>query len=146
MTDSESNAPEGTEPGESWLYRLTAEEWLAAARGELSRATQALLHKQQRSGVAQARRAAGMAWNAALQQIVDATERGRYGRSYMDHLKVIAEDAAVAPTVRDAARALVAAPLEQTLVQLGAGDTRLARSAEIIFEEATRRVSGNGGS
>jgi hypothetical protein len=146
MSDSESKPPEGEEQGESWLHRLSSAEWLAAARGELSRAEQALIGKQQRSGVAQARRAAGMAWNAALQQIVDATERARYGRSYMDHLKVLAEDTAVATAVRDAARSLVSAPLEQTLVQLGAGNTQLARAAEIIIDEATRRVSGEGGS
>jgi hypothetical protein len=144
MSDSESKAPEGEEQGESWLHRLSAEEWLAAARGELTRAEQALLGKQQRSGVAQSRRAAGMAWNAALQQILDANERARYGRSYMDHLKVLADDTAVPTAVRDAARSLISAPLEQTLVQLGAGDTRLARAAEIILDEAARRVRGEG--
>jgi hypothetical protein len=142
MSDSESEVEGAGDDAESWLRRLSSEEWLAAARGELARAELALVHKQQRSGVAQARRAAGMAWNAALQQIVDATERARYGRSYMDHLKALTDDVAVATGVRDAARALVEAPLEQTLVQIGAGDARLARAAEVIIEEAARRVAG----
>src|SRR5262245_57832093 len=49
-----------------WLYRLDAGEWLRAAENELKRAEAALTHKQQRAGVAGARRAAGMAWNAVL--------------------------------------------------------------------------------
>lgn len=138
MTPPDEEAPE------SWLTRLSAEEWIAAARGELLRATQALQLKQQRAGVAQARRAAGMAWNAVLLQIVDVAERARYGRSYMEHLKALAGDVAVATTVRDAASALVTAPLEQTLVQLGAGDTRLADAARVIVDEAARRVDGQG--
>jgi hypothetical protein len=130
--------------GESWLTRLSADEWITVARSELLRAERALSGKQQRAGVAQARRAAGMAWNAALLQIVDGAERARYGRSYMEHLKALAGDVAVATAVRDAASALVSAPLEQTLVQLGAGDTRLADAARVIVDEAARRVGGEG--
>jgi HEPN domain-containing protein len=130
------------ENGNSWLLRLSAEEWLRSAHNELQRATQALLHKQQRAGVTQARRAAGMAWNAVLHGIADADERARYGRSYMDHLRVLSSDDRVSMAVRDAAGALVTANLEQDLVQLGAGDTRLARAAEVVVEEAQRRFDG----
>jgi hypothetical protein len=60
---------------------------------------------------------------------------------------VLAEDAAVSPAVRDAATALVQAPLEQVLVQLGVeGDTRLADAARVIVEEAARRARGPLGS
>jgi hypothetical protein len=143
---SNEDEPEGG-GGESWLTRLSAEEWLAAAEGELQRATHALFHKQQRAGVTQARRAAGMAWNAALLGIADAQERARYGRSYMEHLRALAADEAVSAAVREAANALVQAPLEQRLVQLGIeGDTRLAQAAGVIVEEAARRARGPLGS
>ena len=79
-----------------WLHRLDAEEWLRAAVNELARAEEALLHKQQRPGVAGARRAAGMAWNAVLVGSEDAA----YGRSYMDHLHALAADERVAELLR----------------------------------------------
>jgi len=129
-----------SEQEETWLTRLSAEEWLQAASGELARAEKALAYKQQRAGVTQARRAAGMAWNAVLQGIVDGAERARYGRSYMDHLRVLKDELGVSPAVREAAALLVTAPLEAELVQLGAGDTRLARAAEVGVSEAGRRV------
>src|SRR5437868_285737 len=106
----------GLDP-DHWLHRLTADEWLRAARIELRRADEALAHKQQRAGVAGARRAAGMAWNAVL---VVATDE-RYGRSYMEHLRALADDAAVPGAIREAARALVEAPLTSEVVTLGRG-------------------------
>jgi HEPN domain-containing protein len=127
----------------SWLMRLTAHEWLRAAEGELTRAEQALAGKQQRAGVTQARRAAGMAWNAVLLGITDEGERERFGRSYMDHLRVLRDEPSVAMNVREAAGLLVVAKLEQELVQLGHGDTRLARAAKVIVEEASRRVDAS---
>jgi hypothetical protein len=60
----------------------------------------------------------------------------------MEHLRVLTDDAAVTPAVREAATALVQAPLEQALVQLGSGDTRLADAARVIVDEAIRRVHG----
>lgn len=126
--------------GDAWLTRLSAREWLSAATNELERATEALSHKQQRAGVAQARRAAGMAWNAVLTLVVDPAERARYGRSYMDHLRTLCDETAVSPAVREAATSLLGAPLQPVLVQLGAGDTRLASAARVIVEEATRRL------
>ncbi|MEO6950670.1 MAG: hypothetical protein ABI321_02575 [Polyangia bacterium] len=129
-----------SDEGQGWLERLSAEEWLAAATGELERAAVALSGKQQRAGVTQARRAAGMAWNAVLLGIVDLDERARYGRSYMDHLRVLRDEPTASPTLRDAATALVGAALDQQLVQLGAGDTRLASAATTVLEEARRRV------
>ena len=71
-----------------WLHRFDPEEWLRAAANELARAEQALAQKQQRPGLAGARRAAGMAWNAVLVCAEDET----YGRSYMDHLHALARD------------------------------------------------------
>ena len=125
-----------------WLHRLDAGEWLRAAENELLRAEEALLHKQQRPGVAGARRAAGMAWNAVLVQLDDA-EAERYGRSYMDHLKTIAGDAREAEVVVAAARALVEAPLATNVIPIGKGDTHLAGMARVILDEARRRVSAS---
>jgi len=119
-----------------WLHRLTAEEWLRAAEGELARARSALSAKQQRPGVAGCRRAAGMAWNAVLVVAPDDA----YGRSYMDHLKALADDATVPEPVRAAARALVEAPLDTQLVTLGRGDTHLADAAQAVFVHARDRV------
>jgi HEPN domain-containing protein len=119
-----------------WLHRFDAEEWLRAAANELARAEEALAHKQQRPGVAGARRAAGMAWNAVLVQAEDE----RYGRSYMDHLKTLAADERVPDAVRAAAQQLLEAPLATNVIALGRGDTRHADAARVIIDEARRRV------
>ncbi len=122
-----------------WLHRFDADEWLRAAANELLRAEEALAHKQQRPGVAGARRAAGMAWNAVL---VGAEDEG-YGRSYMDHLRALAADERVSEAVRAAAAELVSAPLATNVIPLGRGDTRLADAARAIVDEARRRVSAS---
>ena len=121
-----------------WLYRLDAEEWLRAAEGELARARVALVGKQHRAGVTQARRAAGMAWNAVL--VMTADESG-YGRSYMDHLVALERDETVPETVRLAARALVEAPIVPSVVTIGKGSASLADSAEVVLAAARERVS-----
>src|SRR5579862_6053298 len=104
----------GSDP-DHWLHRLTADEWLRAADNELARAEQALAHKQQRAGVTQARRAAGMAWNAVLALGPDES----YGRSYMEHLAALAKESAAPEGVRRAAGELVHAPLAAAVVTLG---------------------------
>lgn len=120
-----------------WLHRLDAGEWLRAADNELLRATEALSRKQQRPGVAGARRAAGMAWNAVLV----GAEDERYGRSYMEHLRALADDDRAPEPVRAAARRLVEAPLATNVIPLGRGDTRYADAARVIVDEARRRLS-----
>ena len=89
-----------------WLYRLLPEEWLRAARNELVRAKRALLQGDRRKGLFEARRAAGMALNAWLH----IEPREAYGRSYLDHLRALANDASVPPQVRRAAQALLEKP------------------------------------
>lgn len=121
-----------------WLHRLDADEWLRAADNELKRAEQALAAKQQRPGVAGARRAAGMAWNAVLV----GAEDERYGRSYMDHLQALANDERADEPLRAAARQLLEAPLSTNVIPLGKGDTRHADAARAIVEAARRRVHG----
>jgi len=79
-----------------WLWRLTAHEWLDAAERELEQASE--LVSTRRTAVTHARRAAGMALNGVLASMAD---RGwtkdrcetAWGRSYMDHLRVIADSA-----------------------------------------------------
>jgi HEPN domain-containing protein len=134
-----------TKIADHWLYRLTPDEWLRAAENELQRAEQALSAKRQREGVATARRAAGMAWNAVLATgeatLAEAVGEGPYGRSYMEHLAALAKDAAVPEGVRRAAAELVAAPLNPVVVQIGKGDARLAGAAREIVEHAKERVA-----
>jgi HEPN domain-containing protein len=122
-----------------WLHRFDAAEWLRAAAKELARAEESLAHKQQRPGVAGARRAAGMAWNAVL---VGAEDEA-YGRSYMDHLHALAKDERAPEPVRAAAAMLVDAPLATNVIPLGRGDTRFADAARVIVDEARRRVSAS---
>lgn len=120
-----------------WLHRLSADEWLRAAANELTRAEQALAARQQRAGVTQARRAAGMAWNAVLATAEDEA----YGRSYMDHLQALAKDASIPEPVRAAAQSLLDAKLVAEVIPLGRGDTRLADAARAIVEHASARVA-----
>lgn len=112
-----------------WLHRFSASEWLAAAENELRKSTAALQAKQQRAGLAGARRAAGMACNAWL---VGHTNE-RYGRSYMEHLKALSDDEIAPAEIQQAAKILLVTPLQAELVTLGPGDTRLANLAgEIV--------------
>ena len=50
----------------NWLLKLSPDEWIRAAMGEIRRAEEAYARKNGRAGLAGARRAAGMALNAAL--------------------------------------------------------------------------------
>jgi hypothetical protein len=79
-----------------------------------------------------------MAWNAVLAMQEDAS----YGRSYMEHLQALATDARQPEPVRQAAGALLGAPLATNVIPLGRGDTRLADEARRILEHARSLVSG----
>jgi hypothetical protein len=82
-----------------WLWRLSDHDWLDAARRELEQAREHL--GTRRTAITHARRAAGMALNGVL---VGMAARGwtrshcesAWGRSYMDHLRAVA-DSALAP-------------------------------------------------
>jgi hypothetical protein len=122
-----------------WLYRLTAAEWLAAADHELGQAEAAFARRAWRPGITHARRAAGMAWNAVL--VVAPSGDDRYGRSYMDHVHALADDASAPDEVLAAARLLrdtPAAPPE--LITLGPPNAKPALAARAILEHARRRV------
>jgi HEPN domain-containing protein len=94
-----------TREPDHWLRKLTPDEWIRAAMSELRRAEAAYAGGDGRGGSAGVKRAAGMALNAAL--IVEPDEK--WGRSYVDHVKALAEDARVPQAVRDACRLVLEA-------------------------------------
>jgi hypothetical protein len=94
-----------TRDPEHWLRKLTPDEWIRAAMGELRKAEAAYAGGDGRGGSAGVKRAAGMALNAAL--IVEPDEK--WGRSYVEHVKALAEDARVPQAVRDACRLVLEA-------------------------------------
>jgi len=116
---------------EHWLWRLTATQWLDAARHELA---QGRAHAEdRRAALVHARRGAGMALNAvlvALGEKADETTRagleGRWGRSYVEHLQALAggDEATRAPLpaeATEAARVVLTTPLRAHVVTLGRG-------------------------
>jgi hypothetical protein len=121
-----------------WLYRLTPAEWLAAAAVELDQAKSALSRRASRPGVTYARRAAGMAWNAVLVLAPD----DRSGRSYMDHVNALCDDAGAPEEVRAAARALRdTPPAPPELITLGKPDLRVYEAARVVVAHARERVA-----
>ncbi len=99
LRDSSSG---GTAP--AWLLRYTPEDWIRQGLSELLRAEKRLLAHDRTAGVLGLRRAAGMALNGAL-----AVHFREWGRTYVDHLRAIAEDESVPEPVRDAAKVLASA-------------------------------------
>jgi HEPN domain-containing protein len=94
---------EFTRDPSDWLRRYSPDEWIRAALAELSRAEAAWARGDARSGTAGVKRAAGMALNAAL--IVEPEPS--WGRTYVEHVRALAEDARVPQAVRDACRAVL---------------------------------------
>jgi hypothetical protein len=98
-----------------WLRRLSPDEWIAAALGELSRAEKAWAGGNARAGVVGVKRAAGMALNGAL--LVEPDDA--WGRSYVEHVQALALDARVPEAVRTACRTILEAkPPEGDVVSL----------------------------
>ena len=91
---------------EHWLRRLSPEEWVRAAMNELAVAERAYARGDTRAGLAGAKRAAGMALNGALL----ARPNDAWGRSYVDHLRALAEEEQAGEAVRAACRVLLEAP------------------------------------
>lgn len=133
-----------------WLHRLTAEEWLRGGVRELASAKAAFASKSSRPGLASARRAAGMGWNAVL--ALDEEPDARFGRSYVDHLVAIADGASPPPSdatpipeeVREAARKLMSDPAARKSdvisIMTPKRDEGLVSAAETILAEAYARV------
>jgi hypothetical protein len=112
-----------------WLYRLGFGDWMRAALNELDAAYLSLRARQHREGLAHARRAAGMGLNALLCVDFDA----RYGRSFTEHLRALAQDARATPEAHAAARRLLDAPAQPVLITIGAGSVELAEAAKIVL-------------
>jgi hypothetical protein len=114
-----------------WLSRLTPEAWIQQSLAELGRAEALLKAHDRKAGVLSLRRAAGMALNGAL-----SINWREWGRTYVEHVRAIASDPSVPEAVRDAARVLNDAPIEQQ-----PGVVRLTPPSESArFVDATRTV------
>lgn len=130
---------------EHWLWRLSAAAWLAAAGNEIEAARAAL--GERRVAIAHLRRGAGMALNAVLvawsgdDPARRETAETMWGRSYVDHLRAVAEGRC-GPLDDEAARACAElASLSSRapeLVALGK-----ARNAELLAAcDAAERLLG----
>jgi HEPN domain-containing protein len=117
-----------TRDPEDWLRKLTPDEWIRAAMSELRRAEAAYAGGDGRGGSAGVKRAAGMALNAAL--IVEPDQK--WGRSYVEHVKALAEDARVPQAVRDACRVV----LEAKGPSGGVVSLRTPRANEAVVDAA----------
>ena len=128
-----------------WLYRLSPEEWLSAADHELTLCAEALGRRAVRPGITHARRAAGMAWNAVLAATSPLDER--YGRSYMEHVTALADDAGsvasdVPEEVRAAARRLRDTPAAPpALITIGKPDLGPLDAARTLVAHARVRAA-----
>lgn len=122
------------DPGH-WLLRLSPDEWIAAAMGELRRAEAAYAKNDARAGMIGAKRAAGMALNGALR--VEPNEA--WGRSYVQHVEALAKDDGVPPAVRSACVVLLEskAPGSDLLgLRSKAGDARVLEAAKDVMAHA----------
>lgn len=122
-----------------WLWRLDPTRWLAAAEHELEQGQGAIASR--RTAITHARRAAGMALNGVL---VAMGSRGWprercesvWGRSYLDHLRVLADADADMRGPLDAAIAASAGALLAIPVQGGTGLVSLSRSRDEAAQRA----------
>jgi HEPN domain-containing protein len=112
-----------------WLRKLSPDEWIRAALGELRRAASAYGSGNARAGAAGVKRAAGMALNAAL--VVEPN--AGWGRSYVEHVEALASDEGVPEAVRSACRVVLDAsgPSGGGIVSL-----RTPRANEAVVEAA----------
>jgi len=113
---------------EHWLYRYAPGEWIRAALAEVRRAEAAYKQRNAKAGLACAKRAAGMALNAAL--VVRPDES--WGRSYVDHLMALSNDASAPAAVREACKVL----LETHAPGVDIVPLRSPRSDERVIEAA----------
>lgn len=145
--------------GEHWLWRLDADGWMRAAMTELESGADNVAVR--RTAVTHARRAAGMALNAVLvawaraqgTSDAQAAAETRWGRSYVDHLRLVAESdpegqVPLDPRAAEAARALMAVPVvpKEPLVQLHRSPHEPAQQAmhhaRALVQECARVLEG----
>ena len=118
-----------------WLHRLTPDEWIAAAMGEIHRAEVAYGKNDARAGLASAKRAAGMALNGALR----VRPNEAWGRSYVQHVQALAKDETAPAAVRAACVTLLEskAPGSDLLgLRSKAGDARVLEAARDVMAHA----------
>lgn len=114
-----------------WLRKLSPDEWIRAALGDLRRAEEAFKANNPRAGIAGCKRAAGMALNGAL--ILEPNDA--WGRTYVEHVVALAKDTTVPERVRAACDVIAnAQPPASNLVTL-----RTPKWIENVLE-ATRDV------
>jgi HEPN domain-containing protein len=126
-----------------WLFKLSPDEWIRAALGDLRRAEEAYAQRNARAGLAGSRRAAGMALNGAL--IAEPSEA--WGRSYVDHLLALGRDAAVPARVREAAKLLTDTPLpgggSLVAIRTASSDEKVLEAARDVIAHAFAVVKRN---
>jgi hypothetical protein len=118
-----------------WLKRLSPDEWISAALGELRRAEEAYARNDARAGLAGCKRAAGMALNGAL--LVEPSEA--WGRTYVEHVTALAADTVVPDAVRSACKVLLEthAPGSDVLsLRSRSGDARVIEAARDVMAHA----------
>ncbi len=86
-----------------WLRKYSPNEWIRAALAEVRQAEAAYAQRNVGGGLAGCRRAAGMALNAVLLVAPDE----KWGRTYVDHLLALRQDAAAPEAVRQASKLLM---------------------------------------
>lgn len=111
-----------------WLRKYSPTEWIRVALAELGRAEEAYKANNAVGGLAGCKRAAGMALNGALILEPNAA----WGRSYVDHVMALAEEASAPAPVREACKVLLEthAPGHDVLT------LRSRRSDERVIEAA----------
>lgn len=115
-----------------WLFKFSPDEWIRAAMTEVHHAEDAYKAHNAKGGLAGAKRAAGMALNAAL--IVEPNEK--WGRAYVDHVMALSRDESVPEAVRKACKVLLESHAGGVVVIL-----RSPRSDEIVLEAARDLVA-----
>lgn len=126
----------GDEGSAHWLWRLDAPAWLRAAEVELEAGTHNL--RSRRTAITHARRAAGMAVNAVLVALAPGPDDElRWGRSYVDHLRVLAgADAALRHPLPARVQASAAGLLTIPVMPPGAALVQLARGPDSAAQQA----------
>jgi len=117
-----------------WLRKLSPEEWIRAALSEMKQAEAALAKRNVRGAFAGCKRAAGMALNGAL---IVAPREG-WGRTYVEHVEALANDASAPAAVREACRAVMHAQPASGVVALRtpASDEKVMEAARDVIAHA----------
>lgn len=128
----------------AWLLRHPPADWIRQGLSELSRAETALKAHDRVAGVLGLRRAAGMALNGAL-----AVSWREWGRTYIEHLRAVADDSSVPVEVTRAAQLLNRIDIDRTpnIVRLTppSESARWVDAAKTVMAHAFAVVHGSAG-